>query len=501
MLLAAFACDQPERDPTFGLDAFGVIHATVYVDRNANDSFDAANDAPLPGITVSLLRTNTDTVMRRTTNAAGFVTFSAVPVGTFQLAVASASGDSLIAGKADPQSITVGAQDTAESTISFKYPVFDIVRARALPPGRRVSMRAVTLNPWTSFSDNAVHLMDSTGFIRAQRVLPGSFGAGDEVRVIGTTALQDGRPVLQDVEITLLRVSAPQSPRVISTAIAGGADAGRLDAALVRISNAAVLGWQTTPTGDIVVAVNDGSGRTEIFVDRSSGVDLSKAERNVLLDVTGVLVPAGSGNGWQIRPRSNADVKITVPSFNIADIRNTEVGRRVRLKAVALHSWAAFGVGTLHVMDATGSLRAINVQGVSVFAGDSVEIVGTTGADAGQVVLRDATATVLATGAAPQPESVSIARVATADAGRLDGALVRAPIAEIADTATVGRDFVFTLLEGTDTARVLLDADGGFAFGQFGPGVKVEVTGLMIPGENGRGWLLKPRGKADVTRR
>ena len=96
--------------------------------------------------------------------------------------------------------------------------------------------------------------------------------------------------------------------------------------------------------------------------------------------------------------------------------------------------------------------------------------------------------TVLAPGALPQPQNSSLALIANADFSRLDAALVRAPVTEIIDTATVGHDYVLTL-GGPENVRVILDADAGLSFGQYIPGAKVEVLGLLVPEVSGRFWF------------
>ena len=497
LLCTLIGCADATTGPGVEIGAAGAFTAVTYLDRNDNNVLDA-DESVLAGVPVVLVRGAADTVMRRVTNATGIAEFRNVAAGSYRVATASSAvTDSLTSSAQNEREITIAANDTAESLIAFVYPSATIRSARTLPLGKRVQLRVTALHGWSSFGDSTLHLTDSTGTLRATAVRPANFGAGDVVRVVGTTANVSGQPAIRDVTVLVVGVGSAPAPRSLTTLSAASANGGELDAALVKIANAAVVGWQVS-AGDVIVTVNDGSGKLEVLMDRDAGLDLSRMERGATLNATGVLVPARTTSVWQLKPRSGSDIDLTLPLLSVGDVRSAEIGRRVRVKAAALHSWATFGDGTLHVKDGSGSLRAVAVQQVSVFAGDTVEVTGTVAAEAGQAVLRDAVAQVIAMGVVPAPENVTLSVGRTASGGRLDAALVRLPVASVTDTITVGRDFGLTLTLNNDTVRVILDADAGFAPAQYPVGSGLEVTGLLVPNVTGSAWLVKPRNRADV---
>jgi hypothetical protein len=195
----------------------------------------------------------------------------------------------------------------AERDLSVAFPVVTVAQARALPAGKRVTVEAVALNGWASFSDSSLHIADATGALRAVRVRAVSAFAGDSVRLIGTLGFQGGQPVLFDVLPFVLGQSAQPAPQAASTLLASRADGARLDAALVRVANALVSDTATVASG-FRLTVNDGSGPLQVLLDPGAGFTRGLYLPGNTLDVTGVLVPAESGAAWQLKPRSRSDV-------------------------------------------------------------------------------------------------------------------------------------------------------------------------------------------------
>ena len=81
-----------------------------------------------------------------------------------------------------------------------------------------------------------------------------------------------------------------------------------LDAALVRMSNATISDTATV-AGDFVLTVDDGSGVVEVVLDQDVGFLLVPLVPSGVINVTGVLVPTGSG-AWQLKPRSGPDLAV-----------------------------------------------------------------------------------------------------------------------------------------------------------------------------------------------
>ena len=134
--------------------------------------------------------------------------------------------------------------------------------------------------------------------------------------------------------------------------------------------------------GDVIVL----SGRVDVMLEPAAGIVTEvPIVPGVSIAVMGVLVP--SPTGWRLRPRSSADVVITLPSPTIAQFRNLPLGTLVSLEGTALTGTTNFNDGTLHLADGSGSVRATGVPGSFIFAGDGVRIIGSVAALNGQPIL------------------------------------------------------------------------------------------------------------------
>src|SRR5690606_20782454 len=129
----------------------------------------------------------------------------------------------------------------------------------------------------------------------------------------------------------------------------------------------------------------------------------------------------------RLRPQSSADVVVSLPTPTIAQIRTLPAGTRVSLEGTAITSTANFNDGTIHLTDGTGSVRVTGISGISISAGNRVQLVGAVGASNSQPVLVVSSVAPRIVGSAPIPEPASVNSGTAADArdGALDAALVR----------------------------------------------------------------------------
>lgn len=193
-------------------------------------------------------------------------------------------------------------------------------------------------------------------------------------------------------------------------------------------------------------------------------------------------------------------VRLGYPQHTVLAMKSLPTGRRITVEGVALNGWVTFGDSTIHLRDATGTIRAVRVTQSNVQAGDSVRFIGTTGVDGGRPVLAGVVAHVL--GAArglPAPDSISTARAATADAERLADGQARIAGALIRDTATQGEFRRIGVDDGSGRVELLLKRTMSFPAEAYSPGAIVSVTGVLAPAATGGTWQLKPRGPADMT--
>lgn len=190
--------------------------------------------------------------------------------------------------------------------VTLDVPVLSIATVRGMVAGRRVFIDGVALNAWAAFGDSTISVSDSSGTIRATRVAQVTSFAGDSVRLVGTTAMRDGQPILDNVTAFILNFGNTPPPEEVTTAVAATADGGRLDAALVRILNATISDT-TTLGNDLVLTVDDGTGPSKVLLDGDISFNFTVVAPGATRTFTGVIVPDGGG-GWVLKPRQISDV-------------------------------------------------------------------------------------------------------------------------------------------------------------------------------------------------
>jgi hypothetical protein len=269
-------------------------------------------DFALPDVRVRVVVAGTrDTVASARTDVNGDFAF-VLPVGSYQVIVPGEPwfADTIALthiGGAGANVTLTPAGETAV-TIAVSFPRVNVEDARALPIGRKVFVDGVALNNRAQFGDNILHLRDSTGAVRARVTSGQVLGAGDSVRVLGRVSALDGQSLLEQGQLTFLGIVAAPPPLTVETGIAATADGGPLDAALVRVTNVAVLD-SATVSGDYTLTVDDGSGPLTVVFDQDASLTRTPYVPNVTIDVSGVLVPF-EGGPWRLKPRLNSDLTL-----------------------------------------------------------------------------------------------------------------------------------------------------------------------------------------------
>ncbi|MBX3173936.1 MAG: hypothetical protein KF709_05955 [Gemmatimonadaceae bacterium] len=307
------SCGNGGADRSVGITATGAVLGVVMLDANGNGIVDAS-DVAFEGARVRLLTPIAgDTVARATANASGTFRLSGVPVGSYRLVLDPTSvGDTLVVTGVDAAVLNVRPQDSVTVAALAAYPSTDAAGVRSGTLGTRVFLAGVALHALGTYSDTLLHVVDTSGAIRAGRVRPATVAAGDSLRLLGRIATRDGQRVLDDVRVFALGSAfIPTSP-IITTLQAATAAAGTLDAALVRVFDAAIVD-SATVAGSLRLTVNDGSGALTVLLDRAADDAFrppfmagiwSAGQR---YDFAGVLVPLGVGS-WALRPRTEFDL-------------------------------------------------------------------------------------------------------------------------------------------------------------------------------------------------
>ncbi len=312
-LLVMVACDNAGAYRTLGISATGVARGLVYFDANGSGTFDAA-DAPLAGVRIRLLAPlSTDTAVRATTGADGTFRVEGIPVGTYRAVLDPTSvGDSVqvLQMTASPLQIRPGDSVSVDAVVSF--PTLTAAQVRTATLGTRVFVSGVALHARTTFSDTLLHVVDTSGAIRAARVRPTAALAGDGVRLRGRIAVRNGQRVLDDVTVFVINPTVVPPAPILTTLQASTADAGAQDAALVRLLDAAIVDTATV-LGSLNVTVDDGTGPLTMVLDRVADAGfrfpyaVGPLGAGTRYDLIGVLVPTGTGT-WVLRPRSVLDL-------------------------------------------------------------------------------------------------------------------------------------------------------------------------------------------------
>jgi len=192
-------------------------------------------------------------------------------------------------------------------------------------------------------------------------------------------------------------------------------------------------------------------------------------------------------------------VSVSFPSHPIAEARALPVGKRIFVAGLALSASTTFGDTTFSLADTSGYVRVTAASGPLVAAGDSVRVLGTTGARDGQPVILNGKVSLIGIVDLPVPMTVTTLEAATADSGRLDGALVKVIDAAISDTTTNSdSNYVATVDDGTGPVLVVFDRDASLTRTPYVPGVVIDATGVLVPDGAG-GWFIKPRSNADLV--
>jgi len=313
-LLAALlaGCLGAGEERVLGIDATGTVQGLVYFDSNGSRQPEE-DDPPAPGVGVGLVVSGTrDTLARASSGANGLFRISRVPVGSYDVVVDSASvPDSVQVVLIDPPDITVSPDDSIAVSIALSFPKLSVADVRALPPGQKVFVEGIALNARETFGDLSVHLAGSSAAIRVTRVKPATILLGDSLRFLGTTAVQNGQPTLDDATTFLIALVEPPPAELVTVALAAAADAGRLDAALVRVDSVTVSDTATV-AGDYMLTVVDASvppDTLHVVLDGDVGFVTAPFAPDSVLDVTGLLVPVGGAPPrWRLKPRSEGDL-------------------------------------------------------------------------------------------------------------------------------------------------------------------------------------------------
>jgi hypothetical protein len=196
------------------------------------------------------------------------------------------------------------------------------------------------------------------------------------------------------------------------------------------------------------------------------------------------------------------ELGVSFPVVSPTQARALAVGKKVWVLGTALNGPNLFGDSTVHLTDTLSAIRATRVPPAPVFTADSVMFLGRRSSRSGQPTLVVTNLLLRGTTTAPPPDTLTAARITTADGGQKDARLAIVLNATITDTATVNGNRVLTVRDASGTARIVLSQTIGFTpFSNYPLNGILDATGLLVPDPAGGSWVLKPRNRADLVAR
>ncbi|HEX2167662.1 MAG TPA: choice-of-anchor B family protein [Longimicrobiales bacterium] len=253
-------------------------------------------------------------------------------------------------------------------------------------------------------------------------------------------------------------------------------------------------------TGDTVARTQSTANGTFAIAGIAAGTYRLEVDLGPMSDSLAVLSAGGVPIVLAPGDTAVAEVRVgySATPTSISGARAMQAGQRVIVSGVTLTRSSVFGDSTLHLMDATGSIRAIQVRD-AISAGDSVRLIGTVDIQSGQPVLIAATTAIeLAGVGVPAPDSVSTSDAASAADGVLDAAQVAVSGTVAALDTDVPGGVLLTIDDGSGALLVELRESAGFTSTTWQVGQAVRARGVLVPAAGGTHWNLWPRATSEV---
>lgn len=184
-----------------------------------------------------------------------------------------------------------------------------IAEARSLPLGTVVTVDGSLTVPSGAFSsssfDQGFAIQDHTGGIYVSVADNLGFAPRQQVRVTGQLADSFGLLVLINVTDIKAHGSGPKvQPLPVATGAVGEATEGKL----IRITGTITQPVENDLPFGFKVVVNDGSGEIQVFVNASTGIDVSGLHQGQTLEVTGF--SGQFADHFEVDPRFQDDIKV-----------------------------------------------------------------------------------------------------------------------------------------------------------------------------------------------
>ncbi len=259
---------------------------------------------------------------------------------------------------------------------------------------------------------------------------------------------------------------------------------------LVALGGTDTVGPGVTDTLGLVVFPDLPLGSYRLLIDSASVGDSVRVES---LDHPIVTLRSEA-------PFGVATWRVGYPRYSITEAKALVAGERVLVTGLIYATPSTFSDSASFIGDPQAAIRMPGSRngGPATIPGDSVRVVGTTGAALGQGILSEARIYVFKPGQPPPPDTVATGVALNAAGGAADARLVHITGAIIQDTATVNGRFRVRVNDSSGLLSVFFDTALAPTRSQFVPGASVSATGLLVPAGGGV-WYLQPRSVGEVN--
>lgn len=477
------------------------LSGTLYREENAEAGFQAGGDSTLAGFEVLLLDAadtlTADTVAVDTTGADGGFAFENVARGDYTLWVHGPTGTTLPGGPTYAVALAGGAEAAFDIEFEGGQAPITIAAARDEPLGTPVLVEGVVTAGTDVYGFTSAYFQDETGGIVLDQFGNDALvvvSRGDSIRVRGEVSEFNSELRVgggNDMTVEILGSADVPAPRTVT---ATDVNDGLFQGELVTLEGATVTavdaGFNST------ITVTDATGETDIFVDGTTGIDMSAVIVGETYSFTGTM--SRFNDIFQIKPRSLDDIALTstvTGTQPIAVARILPEGSTVTIVGVVSTGSGELSSSSLYMQDPTAGIMIFHGSSdPGAAAGDSIQVTGDVSAFNGEIQLGNVTITNLGTGTLADPVDVNGYDV---NDFKYQGELV---VSDSSQVVSVGGGGSFTVVmrdeEGAEF-EVRVDSDLGLTADDFVVGDWYEVIGVASRFFDTA--QIKPRRAADVT--
>ncbi|MGK7313585.1 MAG: DUF5689 domain-containing protein [Candidatus Longimicrobiales bacterium M2_2A_002] len=372
---------------------------------------------------------------------------------------------------------------------------FSVAQARVEPANTEVTVTGVvssgTQDPG-SLATTSFYIQDATGGISVYMgsSAPADLTLGDVVEVTGTMGDFNGNIQISGSSATEVRQASAPEPRPITAA---EFNAGDYQGELAVVAEATV----DSVSGSNIYVSDEVGGGILVYLDGDSGLGAASFTVGETYGITGIV---STFYDYQLMPRMPEDVSGATAVDTLATIteaRAAAAGTPVELTGVVTVTNDSAGSNiddqSAWIQDGTaGILIRLPSPDSIVAVGDSITVIGTTGAYLDELQVNVDQLIRLGTGTVPTPRSVTTADIENGD---YQGELA---VLDSVEVTAIGTNGNITVQDASGTSTVYIDSTTDIdASTTFTVGSSYQIIGVLSRYYDT--FELKPRSSADIS--